>query len=666
MEKTESDRTTDGKPPMTTISAGHARLVGISGPLQGRKIFLAESEVSIGRESSNTLWATDQALSRRHCTISRQDEFFAICDLKSHNGTLVNGVPIEKEQLRHRDQISVGDSVLVFLSAEGGDHPESTPVEMTETAELERAPVLLSPNDAIYLQPERLLASLPENDRLARDLNTLLKIATGIGQIRDRDALEWQLLGMVFDFVPADRAAMLHFAPGSEDFDSAIAWDRTLGPGNKVQVSRTVVRQVLRRQAAILVNDVSRDEALRGVATLAQLQVYSVLCVPLISNQMVQAVIYLDSRDERRCFDQDHLQLMTAVASIANLALENVRLWEGLREENRRLRSEINIEHSMVGSSSRMREILEMVQRVAPTTSTVLIEGESGTGKELVARALHRNSARSDQNFVAINCAALTESLLESELFGYEKGAFTGAIGQKKGKIEVADKGTLFLDEISELAVGLQAKLLRVLQEREFERVGGTKPLKIDVRLIAATNKTLTDAVQKGEFRADLYYRLNVLTLRMPPLRERREDIPALALSFLEKFSKKGNTRRKELSPEALRALMQYDWPGNVRELENAIERAVVLGPEGVVLAEDLPEAVLEASSPAAPADAKYLGAVKESKKQLVMQAMEQAKGHYIDAAKLLGIHPNSLLRLIRNLGLKTTFKGDTPPTPGA
>jgi transcriptional regulator with GAF, ATPase, and Fis domain len=640
------------------------RLVGISGPLLGQKLSLAAEEVSIGRESSNALWAHDQALSRRHCVVIQEQDGFVIRDLDSHNGTLVNGVRIESQQLQHRDQISVGDSVLVFLTSEAAEHPENTPVELTDTAELARPAVRLAQEDAIYLQPERIQAVLPEDDRRARDLNTLLKIATGIGQIRDRDALEWQLLGMVFDVVPADRAAILHFAPGSENFDSAFAWDRTLGPGNKVQVSRTVVRQVLREKAGLLVADVGSSEDLRNVPTLTHLKVFSLLCVPLIVNQVVQAVIYVDSRDSRQRFDEDHLQLMTAVASIASLALENARLWEGLREENRRLRSEINLEHNMVGNSARMREILEMIQRVAPSTSTVLIEGESGTGKELVARALHRNSARSDQTFVAINCAALTESLLESELFGYEKGAFTGAVGQKKGKIEVADKGTLFLDEISELALSLQAKLLRVLQERELERVGGTKPLKVDVRLIAATNKSLMEAVQQGRFRADLYYRLNVVTMKTPPLRERREDIPALAHSFLEKFSRKGNTRRKELSPEALTALMQYEWPGNVRELENAIERAVVLGPEGIVLAEDLPEAVLETSFPAGASGAKYLGAVKESKRQLVLQAMDQAHGQYVEAAKILGIHPNSLLRLIRNMGLKAAVKGSPMSAP--
>jgi len=222
----------------------------------------------------------------------------------------------------------------------------------------------------------------------------------------------------------------------------------------------------------------------------------------------------------------------------------------------------------------------------------------------------------------------------------------------------VADKGTLFLDEISELAMGMQAKLLRVLQEREFERVGGTKPLKVDVRLIAATNKSLPEAVHEGRFRGDLYYRLNVVTIDIPPLRERREDIPALATAFVEKICRKGHMRIKELSPEALAALMHYDWPGNVRELENAIERAIVLGPEDVVVAEDLPEAVVESASRVLTQGAKYVGAVKESKKQLVLQALEQANGYYVDAAKILGIHPNSLLRLIRNLGLKTSGKG--------
>ena len=225
------------------------------------------------------------------------------------------------------------------------------------------------------------------------------------------------------------------------------------------------------------------------------------------------------------------------------------------------------------------------MRRVAPTDATVLIEGESGTGKELVARAIHRNSRRAENAFVAINCAAIAENLLESELFGHEKGSFTGAFAQKKGKIELAEGGTLFFDEIGELRPELQAKLLRVLQEKEFERVGGTKAISLDARLIAATNKNLAQAVERGEFRKDLYYRLNVVTLAMPALRDRPEDIPLLAEHFLIKVSRKCKKRIDGFSDEARLCLQRYDWPGNVRELENAIERAVVLGSGELILA---------------------------------------------------------------------------------
>jgi transcriptional regulator with PAS, ATPase and Fis domain len=316
----------------------------------------------------------------------------------------------------------------------------------------------------------------------------------------------------------------------------------------------------------------------------------------------------------------------------------------------------------MVGASPAMRKVFEFIRRVAPTDSTVLIQGESGTGKELVAHAIHSNSPRAERPFVAINCAAIAETLLESELFGHEKGAFTGAVTQKKGKVEVAEGGTLFLDEVSELAPGLQAKLLRVLQEREFERVGATRPIKLDIRLMAATNKCLPDAVKAGTFRNDLFYRLNVVALTMPALRERREDISLLADHFIAKTSRKCRVRARPLSPEALSCLMQYEWPGNVRELENALERALVLGSTDSILPDDLPEAVLEAYSSAPASATKYHGTIKEAKKQLVLQALQQANGSYLEAAKALGMHPNSLLRLIRNLDLKAVKAGMQGP----
>ena len=306
--------------------------------------------------------------------------------------------------------------------------------------------------------------------------------------------------------------------------------------------------------------------------------------------------------------------------------------------------------HDMVGESAPMRAVYETIQKVAPRDSTVLVTGETGTGKELAARAIHQNSPRAARPFVAVNCAALTESLLESELFGHEKGAFTGAVALKQGKFEVAEGGTIFLDEIGELAPALQARLLRALQHHEFERVGGTRTIKMNVRLIAATNQDLQAAVTAGRFRQDLWYRLNVVGLAMPPLRERRADIPTLATHFGAKY---GRGRAVELSPDAIDALRAYDWPGNVRELENAIERAVVLGCSDKIVADDLPAAVLQ-SSTALPRDgAAYHRAVLDVKRRLILDAIERSGGNYTAAARLLGINPTYLHRLVNNLQLR-------------
>jgi len=637
------------------------RLLGISGPLKGAAFPLAEGEVSVGRDSSNQLWVADPALSRRHCLLVQDGGQFSIRDLGSRNGTLVNGVPVEQQQIRHGDQIFIGDSVLIFLIEEGGSHFDRNPVEFADTTAFDGSPLLLRAEDSLYLRPDKVVASLPPTARWARDLNSLLKIATGIGGIRDQDSLQWQLLGFIFDVVPAERGAVL-LGDRPEEFTSTAAWDRVRGPGHPVRVSRAVVERVLRDRVGLVVGDVSGNEALRQIKTLAELKVSCLLCVPLMAAGKVLGAIYVDSCNPAAKFDENHLQVMAAVAGIASLAFENVRHWEQLRLENQELRAEIELEHNMVGTSPGMRKVFEFIRRVAPTDSTVLVQGESGTGKELVAHAIHRNSPRANRPFVAINCAAIAETLMESELFGHEKGAFTGAASQKKGKVEVAEGGTLFLDEIGELAPGLQAKLLRVLQEREFERLGGTHPIKLDVRLIAATNRSLPEAVKAGTFRNDLYYRLNVVTLTVPALRERREDIPLLSNYFVAKASRKCNMRIKSLAPETLACLMQCDWPGNVRELENALERALVLGSTDSILPDDLPEAILEAGSTAPASTDRYHGTIKEAKKQLVLQALQQANGSYIEAAKALGMHPNSLLRLIRNLELKAVKAGMQGP----
>ena len=308
--------------------------------------------------------------------------------------------------------------------------------------------------------------------------------------------------------------------------------------------------------------------------------------------------------------------------------------------------------HDMVGDSHAMRAVYDCIRKVAASDCTVLVRGETGTGKELAARAVHDNSARARRPFVAINCAALTETLLESELFGHEKGAFTGALALKRGKLESASGGTLFLDEIGDLATSLQAKLLRALQHHEFERVGGTKTIKVDVRVIAATNVDLEAAVADGRFRQDLWYRLNVVSITMPPLRDRRDDIPRLAAHFVAKYAR---GRHVELTRDAVNALSRYEWPGNVRELENALERAVVLGASECIGVGDLPEPVSGGAATTATPDAPFHRNVMDTKRKLLLDAIDRAHGNYTAAAKLLGINPTYLHRLVRNLGLRET-----------
>ena len=380
------------------------------------------------------------------------------------------------------------------------------------------------------------------------------------------------------------------------------------------------------------------------------------VCVPLLGVQRTVGVLYLSSSGEEQKFGDDHIHFLNSAASIAAVTLENLLALESLKAENRRLRAELDPLEGMVGDGKAMRQLAAMINKVALGDSTVLIRGESGTGKEVVSRAIHAASPRADKPFVAINCAAIPDALLESELFGHEKGSFTGAVAMKKGKLEVAEDGTVLLDEIGELAPTMQAKLLRVLQQREFERVGGTRPVKLHARVLAATNKDLEAAIKSGEFRQDLFFRLNVVSIAVPALRKHREDIPLLAIYFATKYAQKCNRPFKGITPEARALLMNYDWPGNVRELENAIEHAIVLGASDEIRPEDLPEALLE--QPASKSDGtKYHAAISDLKKRLIRDALAEANGSYTDAAKILGVHPNYLHRLIRNLEMKAELR---------
>jgi two-component system, NtrC family, response regulator HydG len=615
------------------------RLVAISGRLKGGIFNVDEGGTVVGRDTAANLCIADSSVSRRHSLVEKKDSNYVITDLDSLNGTFVNDVPVKTRVLQHGDRVRIGESQFLFLVHEGDTGSKSSEVRMDEDQVMSGSTIQVRFDDALYL--------------MARDLSALMKISTTINAIRGLEELQEKLVMLLFEVVPAERGGILLTTEGSSEPTSVFGLDREHGRGERVNISRTIVKQVLREGAALLMSkglDSSFDsESLITSATK------SVMCVPLLVMGRIIGVIYLDTSNPTDEFNKDHLQLVTAISSIAAVAIENARQFEWLESENRRLLEDVNIEHNMVGESASMQRVYHFISKVAPTDSTVLITGESGTGKELAARAIHRNSKRAQKPFVAVSCAALTESLLESELFGHERGAFTGALAQRKGRLEVADGGTLFLDEIGELTPSLQVKLLRVLQEREFERVGGTQTIKVDIRLIAATNRNLEEAIESGEFRQDLYYRLNVVSFEMPALRERREDIVLLANYFAEKYGVKCNRKLRGLSPEARDRLKAYDWPGNVRELENTIERAVVLGTTDLIIVEDLPEALLE--SEVSPTSNTYHDAVAQTKKHIILSAVEKSNGNYTEAARLLGVHPNYLHRLIRNLKIKQQLK---------
>jgi Nif-specific regulatory protein len=369
----------------------------------------------------------------------------------------------------------------------------------------------------------------------------------------------------------------------------------------------------------------------------------SFFCVPIKKGNQVIGALSVDKPYDDTYSLDDGKRLLSVIATmIAShvIKLETIRLEnERLRDENRRLQGELKNKYTIsniIGSSNRMREVFQMVSQVCRSNATVLIRGESGTGKELVANSIHYNSQRGNAPFIKVNCAALPSNLIESELFGHEKGAFTGAIKQKIGKFEMAHRGTIFLDEIGSINLDVQANLLRILQEKEFDRVGGQRTIKVDVRVIAATNKNLEQAVDEGTFRGDLYYRLNVFPIYMPPLRERKTDILLLSDYFLEKYAKENHKDIRRFSTPAIDMLMQYHWPGNVRELENCIERAVLLCEEGVIHSYHLPPTLQTGQESGTLPALSLEEAVANLEKEMLIDALKNTRGNITNAARIL------------------------------
>ena len=613
------------------------RLIILSGAKSSEICMINDTKsFTVGRVPGNQLLLSDQGISRHHFSIRKEGNCFKIEDLKSHNGTFVNGVKIQELPLKHGDFIRAGQTELLFLT--------KTESEVIFDSENDFDEDLVTKSE-IQLSIEENVSNLPQ------DLTMLVKIGKTINESKDAETLQKQLLEIILEIIPAERAAVILFGEDLDVPKSVCVLNKIRKDSQQNSFSHKVIERVLTGKVALMSNDIFQSN-LETSESLISSKISCLLCAPFILSG-IKGLIYLDSTSPLNKFTENHLQQMTAIANLVGASLENSGRLEALKLENENLQEIARIETSMIGESQSMKALYQLISKVAQTDSTVLILGESGSGKELVARALHENSSRDGRPFVALNCAVLNENLLESDLFGHERGAFTGAMNQRKGKIEQAHGGTIFLDEIGELPLPLQAKLLRVLQEREFERVGGSRTQKVDIRVIAATNRNLEEAVKGGSFRQDLFFRLNVVPIRTPPLRERKKDILLLAQHFINKHAARCKRTVGGVSDEAKKALLSYNFPGNVRELENIIERAIVLGSTEKLLLEDLPLEVIELMETNKDSLPGLYEQLKTIKQQIILNALKKNDGNYIEAALELGVHTNNLYRMINNLGIK-------------
>ncbi len=511
----------------------------------------------------------------------------------------------------------------------------------------------------------------------------LYEVGKVINSTLDLQEVLDRTMDLVLERLGAERGMIVLCDRLTRDLEVAVA--RNLGKEDESEgrkLSESVVRQVIDTREPVLAVDALTDGRFAGSESIVARHILSILCVPLVIRDRMAGAIYVDHRESRHLFGQSDLEFLVAFADQAAIAIENARLYgeldasrQRLKEENESLRREILSAHnlgSMIGKSRPIVELKQMIEKVAQSPSTVLIRGESGTGKGLVARIIHSVSPRRQAPFIHFNCAALPETLVESELFGHEKGAFTGAAMQKPGRFELANHGTIFLDEIGKVSLAVQSKLLRVVEEKEFERVGGTQTLQADVRVIAATNLDLEEAIRRNEFREDLFYRLNIMPIVLPPLRERKEDIPYLLQHFLAKISRDQGRPAKELDPAVLELFYAYDWPGNVRELEAAVHRAFVLSSSDFLTPSDFGWIALQVQGPGAVArppelpglsptiqleDGGYEEALERYDRQLISAGLAQSGGRIRETARLLGIARNTLRAKMKRYNL--TGSGD-------
>jgi len=639
------------------------KLVGISGPVRGQTFAVTEEDISLGRDSGNSISIKDSSLSRNHCLLKYSDGTLTLEDLKSHNGTVVNGIRLkEPYKLKSKDRIFIGRSGFLFL-IEGDDYSsEQTEIVWRQSGDSDdddSQTTKLALNEAIFPQPDaQSVGQQAVFDRMARNLEALLDVSTAISTIRDRNLLFTRVLEVILEVTRAERGAILLYDDSGTDLKLSFSFNRDGGSATEMKISRTVTKRVVAERVAILSSNLPGDSRFSDSNSLLGVPVRSVICVPLIVFDRLLGLVYIDTERIENLFTDNDLKLVTAIVNQMVMAVDNISYYERLQTENRRLTEQLQQETALVGNSSGLQKIFGIIQRVSSKDSTVLITGESGTGKELIARAIHQASPRRDQPFIPINCAAIPENLLETELFGHEKGAFTGAVTQRKGKLEIADHGTVFLDEVGDIPMQLQVKLLRVLQEREFERVGGNRTIKVNIRVLAATNRELEKAITSGGFREDLFYRLNVVSIKAPALRDRREDVLVLANHFLNVYNRETKKHIRGFSEEAKAALLNYSWPGNVRELQNAVEHAAVLGEGEWVAVTDLPDRISGGLGLGSKIGGEgYHEAIKELKRRVIITAFNESNGSLSETARLLKLNPTYLSRLIKVLEIQLPSK---------
>jgi Nif-specific regulatory protein len=611
----------------------------------------AGQRFTLGRATTNRVVLKDELCSREHAAVEFNDNHWRLRDLKSLNGTRVRGSAIEEWELTSGDEFQVGRTNLVFidkledLPSPSGGPSQSDSISIKKRLGQTRFLTPIPPTGTDVTSPA---VTAPDRRSISRDLSLLYRLAIDMAAAPTYEDLVRVVLDGLLEAIPAEVGAVLTRSEGQLEVTAHRHRDPTIQLYSPV--SEFVSNEVISSREAILAEDVTRDRYLRQRESLTSIGATSLICAPVVADNRVLGLIHLYCTNPHKSLSAEDLEFTVALAKQLGLVVAQMQRRESLAEENQNLREQLRVESEMVGESPAIVTIHEQIARVADTNATVLIRGESGVGKELVARAIHNSSPRRSHPFVCLNCAAITETLLESELFGHEKGAFTGATEKKIGKFEAANKGTIFLDEIGEMAPNTQAKFLRVLEGHPFERVGGSIPIRADVRVVSATNQPLEKLVQEGKFRRDLFFRLQVVEISVPPLRDRRSDVPILAKYFLQKFV--GETARKirQFAPAALEKMDRYQWPGNIRELRNVIERAVALSKGPVLDAGDIWLSSLEAPSAT---DVYEPVTLDEMEKRHILKTLDHTDWNKSQAAQILAIERSTLDRKIKGYGIK-------------